>query len=136
MFPKKAFPAEKGFAQGALFSVPLTGCLVLPKPSGNSNFPYSQALSEAWGSGKHFRGSKHPTWQCFGAGFWCQSSSLNDIHFELPISLLQANFHIPYTKIPKYTGDFQNIIPLGYKNVKKKPSSWPFCYKVQQTAYA
>lgn len=36
--------AGKRFAWAALFSVPCTGCLVLP--SKNSNFPYSQALWE------------------------------------------------------------------------------------------
>lgn len=57
-------------------------------------FSLFTSIVGSWGSGKCFRRSKHPTWKCFGARFWCQSSSLNDIHFKLPISLLQANFHV------------------------------------------
>lgn len=47
VFLKKA--AGKRFTQTALFSVPRTGCLVLPRE--NSNFPYSQAMWEAGAQG-------------------------------------------------------------------------------------
>lgn len=49
VFLKKAVTTGKRFAQAALFSVPRTGCLVLP--SENSNFLYSQALWEAGAQG-------------------------------------------------------------------------------------
>lgn len=45
VFLKKAVTAGRRFAQAALFSVPRTGCLILPRE--NSNFPCSQALWEA-----------------------------------------------------------------------------------------
>lgn len=39
------------------------------------------SMTGGWSSVSCYRRSKHTTWQCFGAGFWCQSSGLNDIHF-------------------------------------------------------
>lgn len=40
------------------------------------------------------KGSPH-TWQCLGAWLGRQSPSLDDVHFELAIPLLQADLHVP-----------------------------------------
>lgn len=44
------------------------------------------------------------TWQCLGAWLGCQSPSLDDVHFELTIPLLQADLHVPCKSRQDETG--------------------------------
>ena len=59
------------------------------RPSYHSGHPpRPPPLSYRW------EGSPH-TWQCLGAWLGCQTPSLDDVHFQLTVPLLQADLHVP-----------------------------------------
>lgn len=127
VFLKKAVTTGKGFAQAALFSVPRTGCLVLP--SENSNFSYSQALWEAGAQGSTLGDQSILPGSVLEPGFgvspraWMISTSSCPFRSCKPISTS------PKPKCQNIQKTFKIIHPWVTKIFKKQSScpSWTSC---------